>query len=446
MPFLIGMRRALANRMNAIKNPAPHAFRDTSAQDQRLNAPTRRPRWLLLAIGVLALAMLGFAVKPGLRWLNSDRSVGIESLRLSVASIGTLKRDLSVQGVVVAADSPTLYASSAGTVRFTVKPGASVARDALLAQIQSPELSNRLAQEQASLLSQQTDVSRARIANKKQALLTQRNADQARVALSAARREKQRGDAAWAKSAMSQVDFLRSADNLETAELSHQHALADQKLELESLGFELIAKQQVLERQALLVRDLERQVAALDVRSPVAGIVGNLATTERAQVALNQALLTVVDLSRLELEIGIPESSADELALSLDVRIEANGQALRGTLASISPQIVNGQALGRVRLLNSEGAGLKQNQRLSAQILLGEKAQALIIARGPALNDGGGILYVIEDGVALKRRVQVGISSVSQVEILSGLKAGDQVIVAGSDRFENAERVMVNGL
>jgi len=130
----------------------------------------------------------------------------------------------------------------------------------------------------------------------------------------------------------------------------------------------------------------------------------------------------------------------------LDVRIEANGQALRGTLASISPQIVNGQALGRVRLLNSEGAGLKQNQRLSAQILLGEKAQALIIARGPALNDGGGILYVIEDGVALKRRVQVGISSVSQVEILSGLKAGDQVIVAGSDRFENAERVMVNGL
>lgn len=433
--------------MNPFEQKVRPAFRDTSAQDTvvKTKAPvSKRGLWIGVAVALVIAGALAF--KPLMRWVTAERSVNAESLRLSTAAIGTLKRDLTVQGVVVAADSPTLYAASAGVVRYVAKPGARVEVGTVLASVDSPELTNRLAQEQASLLSQQTAVSRTRITNKKQALLTQRNVDQARVALTAAQREKTRSDLAWDKRAISEVDHLRAQDALENAELSHQHALSDQRLELESLGFELTAQQQVLERQALLVRDLERQVAALEVRSPVAGIVGNWATTERAQVALNQALLTVVDLTRLDLEIGIPEAQADELSAGLAVRIEANGQTLDGELGSISPQIVNGQALGRVRLKDSAQAALKQNQRLSAQILLGEKTNTLMIARGPALNEGGGSLYVIEDGIARKRRVSFGISSLSQVEILSGLKPGDNVIIAGSDRFEDAQTVLVNGL
>ena len=433
--------------MNILESKPNVSFRDTSAQDLHVNAaPPMSRRLIWLAVAALALAFGLLLIKPVLRWYSSEASVNAENVRFSTAELGTLRRDLVLQGVVVAADSPTLYAASAGVVRFAVKPGARVESGALLATVDSPELANRLAQEQASLLSLETGVSRARIANKKQALLTQRNLDQAQVALTAALREKARSDLGIAKGVISEVDFLRAKDNLETAELAQQHARKDQALELESLGFELTALEQVKERQALMVRDLERQVSALAVRSPVAGTVGNLAVPERSQVALNQVLLTVVDLTRLELEIGIPEASADDLQAGLPVRVEANGQKLDGTLTSISPQIVNGQALGRVQLADSAQAALKQNQRLSAQIMLGEKSNVLMIARGPAINEGGGALYVLNDGVAEKRRVSFGLSSLSHVEVVSGLKPGDRVIVAGSERFDGAARVMVNGL
>jgi HlyD family secretion protein len=427
--------------------PTP-AFRDTAAQDRVLSvgAPNARRRWIWALVMALLFAAIGLSIKPIARWFGAERTVAASDLRFSVAAIGTLKRDLTLEGTVVAAESPALYAAAPGIVRFVAKPGERVKVGDLLATLDAPELQSRLNQERATLESQQTEVARARIANRKQALLTQRNVDQARVAERAAQREKERADLAFSKQAMPEVDFRRSQDALESAALTVVHARADQALERESLAFELTAREQTLKRQALLVTDLERQVELLNVRSPVAGLVGNWATTERAQVAQNQALLTVVDLSRLDLELGIPQSSVGELAPGMTVRVTAGAQTLAGELRAISPEIVNGQAAARVSLADTAATTLKQGQRLSAQIVLGEKPNALLVARGPAVGDGSGVIYVVEDGVAVKRRVTLGASSLTQLEISAGLTPGEQVVIAGSERFASADRVLINGL
>ena len=68
-----------------------------------------------------------------------------------------------------------------------------------------------------------------------------------------------------------------------------------------------------------------------------------------------------------------------------------------------------------------------------------------MVPRGPFVeSEGGRFAYVMEDGVAVRRPITVGATSISAVEILSGLKAGDKVVIAGTDTFKNAARVSIN--
>ena len=69
----------------------------------------------------------------------------------------------------------------------------------------------------------------------------------------------------------------------------------------------------------------------------------------------------------------------------------------------------------------------------------------LMLPRGPFVeNEGGRHAYEMQDGVAVRTPIQLGATSISAVEILSGLKPGDQVVISGTDAFKNAARVSLN--
>ena len=89
-------------------------------------------------------------------------------------------------------------------------------------------------------------------------------------------------------------------------------------------------------------------------------------------------------------------------------------------------------------------AGLRQNQRLSARILIEERANVLKVERGPFLESGGGnVAYVVEDGIAERRSIRTGAISLDAVEILAGAKVGEQIVVTGADAFGEAQRVQI---
>ena len=74
-----------------------------------------------------------------------------------------------------------------------------------------------------------------------------------------------------------------------------------------------------------------------------------------------------------------------------------------------------------------------------------EKRNVLMLPRGPFVeSDGGHFAYRMEDGVAVRTPVSLGVSSLTAIEVLSGVRAGDRVVVSGTDVFANAPRVSVN--
>jgi HlyD family secretion protein len=425
---------------------------DTSGQD---TVVIKKPNKKLLWIGgfsFVIFCLILFSLRPALsNWSNSDTSISANRLRFASVTQGDFVRDLSVQGRVVAAVSPRLYSPAQGTITFAVDAGDSVSKNQVLAVIDSPELTNELKQQESGLQRLQMELDRERIQSSKEALMYQKAVDLAKVSLTAADREKRRADKAYASNAISEIDFEKAQDELENAKLVYQHAVKDAELNLESLQFEIRTRQLLVERQTLLVAELSRKVDELDLRSPVNGIVGNLAVEQKNQVAKNQPILSVVDLTEFELEVDIPESYADDLAIGMAAEVSLNGETHRAKLVTISPEIENNQVTGRVRFadLNTDGSvsqpqGLRQNQRLTTRILMENKANVLMVQRGQFLESGSGrIAYVVKDGLAEKTSISTGARSLSSVEIISGLAKGDNIIISGTEQFNGAQTVLI---
>ena len=74
------------------------------------------------------------------------------------------------------------------------------------------------------------------------------------------------------------------------------------------------------------------------------------------------------------------------------------------------------------------------------------RRDVLMVERGPFLDeDGGRVAYLVDGDNAVRHPIQAGASSLDAVEIVSGLKAGDRIVVSGTDQFDNADRVRLSG-
>ncbi len=423
-------------------------IRDTSGQDQVMATPFRPARRRRIAIAATSAAVvlaLGGWVASG--WLSGDRSFDASRLRIASVTRGDLVRDLSAEGRVIAANSPTLYAIAAGTVSLQVVAGDKVAKGQALAVIDSPELRSKLVQEESTLASLEAEASRAVLDARIARANAQRALDQASVDRTAAMRDLERYQRAYEGGAVPQNDLARAQDLMKKADIGLSAARKDFSLQSSGAGLDTRNKQLQAQRQRAVVEEARRQVEALTLRAPFDGQVGQVQVPQGTQVATNGPVLSVVDLSRFEVEIKVPESFARDLGIGMPAQISANNARYAGEIAAVSPEVVNGEVTARVRFAEGkQPPALRQNQRLSVRIVMDTRRDVLMVERGPFLEqDGGNTAWVVDGSSAARRPIRTGASSLSSVEIVSGLEVGDRIVVSGTDQFGTAERVRISG-
>ena len=420
-------------------------IRDTSSQDAVIRAaPAATSKRRALVIGGV-VALVAVAAMLVSTWSGSSGSINASRLRIAEVARGTLVRDAAVNGRVVAAVSPTLYSKAPSTVTLKVAAGDTVKRGQVLAVLESPDLSDALKREQSSYQQLEAEVARQQILARKQKLLAQRDADTAEIDRLSAQRTLERYQAVANDGIIAKIDFQKAKDALNSAEIRARHASKAALLEGDDVGLALKTKVNELDRQRLSMANAQRRVDELTVRAPVDGFIGTLSVQDRSIVAANTALMTLVDLSRLEVELEVPESYVADMGLGMTAEIDIGGQKALGKLSALSPEVVKNQVLARVRFDGAQPKGLRQSQRVSARLLIEEKPNVLLLPRGPFVeSEGGRFAYVMRDKIAVRTPITLGATSISAVEILAGLQPGDKVVIAGTDTFENAARVSIN--
>jgi HlyD family secretion protein len=421
-------------------------IRDTSDQDIKLaRAPRnwhKNPKLWAAFIGLAILVSLAFPTIKKLQ--GAALSVPLEKVRLGTVTRADLIRDVSAQGKIIASVKPVLFSPSPGRVSLKVRAGDNVQKGSLIAQIFSPELVSQHQQENSQLESLRSEVRRQEIQTRTERLALQQSLDLAEVTSVAASREMRRADTAYEKGIVSVQDHEKAADDLHRAQLEHQHLEDANTLRIERLDLELEIRKHDLSRQQFLVDELVRKVQELAITSPVTGVVGNIEVNEMDFVSQYQVLLSVVDLSVYEVEVEVPESHADDLALGIDAEIKLGTETFSGSLTSISPEVQNGKVNCQVRFNGKSPASLRQNQRASVRILLETKPQILTVNRGNFMQaTAGRFAYLVHDSVATKIAIEVGSTSVSKVEITGGLEEGDVIVISGAGYFDDQDQVLL---
>jgi HlyD family secretion protein len=410
----------------------PDMIPGTSAMDKPI-APARGAsprRWGLLAAAGLAVLVLAALAPAARRWAGADRAIDANRVRVADVVRGDLERDVSAQGRIVAALHPTLFSPAQGIVALSVKAGSEVKQGQLLARIDSPELKSRLVQEQSTLHSLQSDLVR-------QEITTRQSVDVLTMRVAAARRGRARADSLFAEGLLNKVDQEKAADDLEEATLSLRNAKESAQLEVGN-------RRHAVARQQSVVTEMQRLVGGLEVVAPFDGMVAGINVQDRDAVAQNQPLLTVVNLSAFEVEFDVPENYARDMASGTPAEILYEGKTYPGRVTAVSPEVRDSQVRGTVVFDGETPPNLRQSQRVSVRMVLERRTGVVKTARGPFLESGGGRhAYVVENGVAAKREIEVGAVSVSEVEITRGIQPGEKVVVSDTSVFEGAKTVLI---
>jgi HlyD family secretion protein len=420
-------------------------IRDTSAQDAVVTPPASKKykKPAILVGGAIAIVAVSAMLLSA--WRSSEESVSATRIRIAEVGRGTLVRDAAVNGRVVAAVSPTLFSTASATVSLKVQAGDTVKKGQVLAILTSPDLADALKKEQTAFEQLQAEVAREGILAKKQKLLAQKEADTAEIERLSAQRTLERYQSVANEGVIAKIDYQKAKDALNSAEIRAKHAAEAAVLEKDDVALGLKTKTSQLQSEKLSLAEAQRRVDELTVRAPVDGFIGTLNVQDRAVVPPNSPLMTLVDLSRLEVEIEVPETFAADLGIGMHAEINIGNATVTGKLSALSPEVVKNIVLARVRFDGKQPDGLRQSQRVSARLLIEEKPNVVMVQRGPFVeSEGGRFAYVVKNGIAVRTPVQLGATSISEVEILSGAKPGDKVVISGTDTFKNAQRVAIN--
>jgi len=416
-------------------------IKDTSGQDSVVTTKRKRTKHLLIGAAVLiAIALSAHAI---ITTETVTESIERATVQIATVERGDLIRDIAATGRIVAANAPQVYSPQEGLASLLVRAGDTVTKGQDLARVESPELQNELKQERSELARLEGDLARQELEARRQNLQLTKQLDMARVELQAAQRESRRANTSIKDHLISQIDFEKAEDDLARAKLTVAHAEQEVALAKDTLAFEVQSAKSTVARQLLVVEELERKVGNLVVKASVDGVVGNLFVSPRSLVTQNQPLMTLVDLSAYEAELNVAESYANDLGLGMDVELKIGRQTVVGTLSAISPEVTEREVTTRVRFEQDAMKHIRQNQQVTARILLENKTDVLKVRRGSFMQAGGFVAYKVDGDYARRTPIETGATSMREVEVLSGLKPGEQIIVSSYQTFDQAPSVLL---
>lgn len=201
-----------------------------------------------------------------------------------------------------------------------------------------------------------------------------------------------------------------------------------------------IAQRNALREQIAVARARSdaglRNVGKTRVVSPLDGFVEVQIASVGDYVKLGDPLFQLISNRKLRAHLPFPEAAAARLNKGLPVRItspQIGGKVLNGVVTDIRPNIAEGaRALDVIVDVENDG-GLRGGGTVNASVLIARKSDVVLVPeQSVVLRPAGRVAYVIGDGKAIQREVQVGATKGGMVEIVAGLKAGETVALDGA--------------
>jgi HlyD family secretion protein len=394
------------------------------------------------AVGLLVIALITVGLS---RLRPAAPTVEKATVWPDTVKRGSMVRQVRGLGTLVPEDIRWIPAVTDGRVdRILVQPGAVVKADTVLLELSNPTQTQALleAEQQLKAAEAQYASSRVRIENE---VLSQEasasgmaaDARQAKLQAEADAQLAKEGLASTLTTKLSQV----KSDNLATRNDIEQKRLAQMR---ESVRTQLAVQQAEVDRLRALVGLRRSQVTALKVTPGLAGVLQLVPVERGQQVAPGTNLARVADPSRLKAQLKIAETQAKDVQIGQIASIDTRNGLIAGRVSRVDPSVQNGTVTVDVALEGELPKGARPDLSVDGTIEL-ERLENILYVGRPAYGQEQSVVSLFRldpDGVnAARVKVKLGRTSVNFVELLSGLKEGDQVILSDMSQFDAFDRV-----
>ena len=416
---------------------------DIARPSQAKRKRIRRILWgsaTLLAIVLISVAVS--RLKPAAPTV--DRAV----VWIDAVKQGNLVVQVRGSGTLTPEDIRWIPAMTQGRVeKIVLRPGAQVKADSVILELTNPELEqqvreaeleyqsaqaayvNRKAELQPGLLSQEADTANIEASYKQAALDLEANEKLAKDGLVSDIQLKQKQSAA--------------------AELKNRLDLAQKRLVIARDGIQSqVAPQEADVNQKKAAWDLKRQqLGDLKVKAGMAGILQQVPVEVGAQVAPGTNLARVANPNDLKAELRIAETQTKDIRIGQPAEIDTRNGIVKGHVSRIDPAS-NGGTVG-VDVIMDEPLppGARPDLSVDGTIRLDELKDVVIVGR-PAFGQENSTVSIFKlqpNGEAVATKVKLGRASVNQIQVLDGLKPGDQVILSDMSQYDAFDRVQLKG-
>jgi HlyD family secretion protein len=411
-------------------------------------AGQRRRRQIIYgAVGIVLITLVTMGVY---RLKPAAPTVERSTVWVDTVKRGSVLRQVRGLGTLVPMEGSIQFlpATTEGRVdKILELPGAQVKADTILLELSNPQLTQEALDSQWKLKASEADYKNLEVALASQVLAQKSLSAQAQSEYSQAKMQADIDSELAKLGVISQLSMKVS--NQKAEQLSTQNDIEKQRLlnSSEVLKAQLQAKQAEVEEFRALAQLKQSQLDHLRVRAGIDGVLQEQTLKIGQFVTPGTTLAKVVQPQRLKAELKIAETQAKDIQIGQPASVDTHNGVIPGHVVRIDPSVVNGTVTVDVTLDAKLPQGARPDLSVDGTIDLEKMENVLYVGR-PAFGQEQstvGMFKLETDGNnAVRAQVKLGRSSVNTVEILQGLKEGDQVILSDMSRWDSQDRVRLD--
>ncbi len=406
--------------------------------------PKSRRRYLIIAGAVVAITALSVSVS---RLESRPPSVERSTLWIDSVRRGTMLRQVRAPGTLLPDHVRIIAAVTAGRVEtLPIKAGVTVTPETVIAQLSNPDV-----QLEALDAERQLSVAEGALVALKQSLENQRLTQASAVSTA----EMDANEAARNQTVFQTLDGKGLAGSNELARARDAATSTKTKLQIErdrlavltsSIDQQIALQTEQVEHLKAISRFQQGRIQSMHVTAGEPGVLQELPLLLGQWVTPGLMLARVAQPGKLKAVLNVPETQAKDVIVGQVVSVDTRNGTVPGRVERIDPSVQNGTVGVDVSLEGKLPDGARADLSVDGTIEIERLDNVLYVGR-PAFGqpDGTVTLFTIgPDGrTAVRRTVKLGKSSVTTIEVLQGLVAGDHVIISDMSAWDNVNKVRV---
>jgi HlyD family secretion protein len=415
---------------------------DIARPEFRLQKRKRQILWGGVGLVILVALTVGVArLKP------AAPTVERATIWTDTVKRGSMLRQVRGLGTLIPSheDVRQIPAETEATVLRILKlPGSQVEGDTVLVEMSNPQLEQEALDAQLQVKAAEAEYQSLKVRLDSDLMTQRAGAATVSADYNEAQRQAKTDKALNDLGVVSGLTAKASQGKAE--ELETRNQIEDERLKInkQAIQSQLAVQQSKIEQMRALADLKRQQLEKLKVRAGVAGVLVEVPLQEGQHVLPGAELAKVVQPNHLMAALKIPETQARDVQIGEPASIDTHNGVIAGTVSRVDPAVQNGTVTVDVQLTGELPKGARPDLSVDGTIDL-EKLENVLYVGRPAFGQENSTISMFvldrEGNGASRTQVKTGRASVNLIQIDSGLKEGDTVILSDMSRWDNTDRV-----